>query len=317
MTPTEPNYARDILATILQRRDLGSDFIDWLIVNEEQFADYGTSNILEIYDVFSSDEEIAARILQHDLHGSWEIVDDWHNQFIGNKSEEGEAQHEGNIVKKYDKVWLAKLTTREELEEEGRLMGHCVGSYYKQVKDGNLEIYSLRNSSGPHVTFEIQGSNTYQIKGKQNKPPIEKYLPITKYIIMDMGWNPLGIDFEGMGWGQTEEEVDYLRDMAIKYWKSNDMMKILDNGLNEIYPEIDRDIAERWAKLSGAPESFANKKLNFREKYPDLEKVWAQMLVDTGSEDIFFKYKLNEKYPGIEKEASRFDQINKLVSSNY
>ena len=94
-------------------------------------------------------------------------------------------------------------------------------------------------------------------------------------------------------------------------------MKIFNNGLNEIYPEIDRDIAERWAKLSGAPESFAVKKLNFREKYPDLEKVWAQMLIDTDSEDVFFKYKLNETYPEIKKEASRFEQINKLVSSNY
>jgi len=140
------------------------------------------------------------------------------------------------------------------------------------------------------------------------KKNVKRYNGTVEAEAIEVTWGDIDISNRRNQCRQTDTVEGHVSELAIS---------IFNNGLNEIYPEIDRDIAERWAKLSGAPESFAVKKLNFREKYPDLEKVWAQMLIDTDSEDVFFKYKLNETYPEIKKEASRFEQINKLVSSNY
>jgi len=45
------------------------------------------------------------------------------------------------------------------LKYEGDTMGHCVGGYCKDVRDGNTKIYSLRDARGePHVTVEVRPS---------------------------------------------------------------------------------------------------------------------------------------------------------------
>jgi len=59
---------------------------------------------------------------------------------------------------------------------EGNLMGHCVGSYKRQVSEGTSEIYSLRDSkNNPHVTIEVRHGKISQLYGKSNKMPVEKY----------------------------------------------------------------------------------------------------------------------------------------------
>jgi hypothetical protein len=43
------------------------------------------------------------------------------------------------------------------LKYEGDTMGHCVGGYCQDVRDGNTKIYSLRDAKGePHVTVEVR-----------------------------------------------------------------------------------------------------------------------------------------------------------------
>lgn len=45
---------------------------------------------------------------------------------------------------------------RQGLDAEGRMMGHCVGSYCEQVKRDGTRILSLRDKTGkPHVTLEV------------------------------------------------------------------------------------------------------------------------------------------------------------------
>jgi len=71
--------------------------------------------------------------------------------------------------------WL-KLTSRESLDREGKLMGHCVGSYYEKVAEEGTEIYSLRDPKNePHCTIEVTDREIQQIKGKQNKEVVSKY----------------------------------------------------------------------------------------------------------------------------------------------
>lgn len=82
----------------------------------------------------------------------------------------------------------------DALKHETDTMGHCVGGYCEIVRNGESRIFSLRDPNGmSHVTIEVQDYNPraygessvpekptwyiYQIKGKQNKPPIDKYIP--------------------------------------------------------------------------------------------------------------------------------------------
>jgi hypothetical protein len=62
--------------------------------------------------------------------------------------------------------------------KEGEQMGHCGKGMY----GGNL--YSLRDPSGkPHVTIEKLDDILYQIKGKENDFPVDKYWPYIKYFL--------------------------------------------------------------------------------------------------------------------------------------
>jgi hypothetical protein len=68
------------------------------------------------------------------------------------------------VVKQYDQgyKWLElhdkadAKKTEEALDYEGRVMGHCVGSYCPEVLEGKTQIFSLRDAKGePHVTIEV------------------------------------------------------------------------------------------------------------------------------------------------------------------
>ncbi len=79
-----------------------------------------------------------------------------------------------------------QLMTSEALDFESEYMGHCVGKggYDSGVQDGSIEIYSIRDEHGePHATLEVCGKEVHQIKGKQNKAPIRKYVPAIKHFV--------------------------------------------------------------------------------------------------------------------------------------
>ena len=63
-----------------------------------------------------------------------------------------------------------QLLTPAALDFESEYMGHCVGKggYDSGVKNGSIEIYSIRDERGePHATLEVRGKEVHQVKGKQ------------------------------------------------------------------------------------------------------------------------------------------------------
>ena len=77
---------------------------------------------------------------------------------------------------------------QKQLKYEGDTMGHCVGGYCNDVLSGVARIFSLRDAKGePHVTIEVTptdvGDVIQQIKGKQNLPPKDEYLPFVQDFI--------------------------------------------------------------------------------------------------------------------------------------
>jgi len=103
------------------------------------------------------------------------------------------------IMELPNNTFAYRLLTPKALDFESDNMGHCVGrGYYDEdVKNGITEIYSIRDERGePHITFEIRKNNKHdepgyieQCKGKENKRPVDKYVPAIIELIHKYKWN--------------------------------------------------------------------------------------------------------------------------------
>jgi hypothetical protein len=83
---------------------------------------------------------------------------------------------------------MVRLLTVESLDRESVGMGHCIGqgSYDKTLKDGSRQFFSLRDCKNqPHATLEVDTKehSVLQCQGKENKPPVERYLPYLQQFI--------------------------------------------------------------------------------------------------------------------------------------
>ena len=102
-----------------------------------------------------------------------------------------------------------RLTTPEALDFESEYMGHCVGKggYDKGVKDGNIQIYSIRDKNGePHATFKVRDNEVHQCKGKGNKAPVAKYRPAVQEFVRQKRF---GISGDKMNIGLIQQDGKY------------------------------------------------------------------------------------------------------------
>ena len=106
-------------------------------------------------------------------------VKEWEESFAKQKA----GNEDGiELIHKYsDGFSWVRVFGKDSLNREGKLMNHCVGSYYNEVKNNKTSIYSLRDKSNkPHCTIEIRKGKIEQIKGNSNKSIKQQY---RKYII--------------------------------------------------------------------------------------------------------------------------------------
>jgi hypothetical protein len=140
------------------------------------------------------------------------------------------------IMEYEDGVHVAELLTAKALAAEGSTMGHCVGGYWRRVQSGDTRIVSVRDRNAqPHVTIELgrpprlcleDGTElnvdrepslgrdelaevagewmAVQIRGKQNKPPVEKWQSFVDRYLSDMRmvWSEFGRTLGGRGTGR-------------------------------------------------------------------------------------------------------------------
>lgn len=177
--------SKDAVAALLQR---ASDTIDWL-----ESLDDSDRRIKRI-DRMSWEEAEAQSQVWHDSLSKASTVSDVMEGVQKTMDLPGGA-------------FIAELNTFKALQNEGNLMQHCVGGYWKRVENGSVKIFSLRDAGGmPHATIELNrmraiqandggllytnkmlmnGMNfvelttipwhAVQIRGKQNNLPIKKY----------------------------------------------------------------------------------------------------------------------------------------------
>jgi hypothetical protein len=78
---------------------------------------------------------------------------------------------------------IVRLMSAGALRRESDVMQHCVGEggYTEGVRTGKIRIMSLRDPAGnPHATLEVDPAEMVvrQLRGKQNKMPIRKYMDL-------------------------------------------------------------------------------------------------------------------------------------------
>lgn len=103
--------------------------------------------------------------------------------------------------------WVYLLNDKAK-QVEGDVMGHCVGrgGYSK------ADIYSLFDSKNrSHVTIEANDNNKEikQIKGKGNRAPIDKYLPVTIEFVADRIMNGYNVIADGENIGMIKYENEF------------------------------------------------------------------------------------------------------------
>lgn len=81
---------------------------------------------------------------------------------------------------------IIELLTPLSKDEEGTLMGHCVG----QGGYDNETILSLRDKDNkPHATMQVRDNTIQQLQGKQNTAVVEKYTKYLREFILSSGYD--------------------------------------------------------------------------------------------------------------------------------
>lgn len=216
--------------------------------------------VMEVIDWINywSEENPGSRI-NYTWEQAVQASQEWHKQLSRTAGQGTETfDDEGLIIfKEYsDGFKWVDVQSESCLNREGNQMGHCVGTYNKAVSNGTTRILSLRSPQNkPHVTVEVNDLNVNwwleqgktidpyqssfnfspsldgkvvgtinQIKGRQNKPPVPKYIPYVKDLIdtLPFDFTTYGkSDLETIGWYARDGKLVGLKDIAELFMKSS------------------------------------------------------------------------------------------------
>jgi hypothetical protein len=97
-------------------------------------------------------------LFRYTVPGAIEASRRWHDSLKGKAGYRETARQHGIVVARWpDGAVVERLVTPLQLEEEGDAMGHCVGGYWPDVREGRTSIYSYRDPAGvPQATLEIR-----------------------------------------------------------------------------------------------------------------------------------------------------------------
>ncbi|MGZ8924325.1 MAG: PcfJ domain-containing protein [Nitrososphaeraceae archaeon] len=146
-----------------------------------------------IMDIKSPDNNIVVRARQ-ELHGlnkvqNMEILNQKANHYFAIGSKQQARDTEGMTAEQQYQDWIwYKLDTPEAFQREGKILQNCIGTHWTHQKciAQNNTIYVLRTPSNESVVaIRVEGKDIIEIKGKNNKPPVEKYMPYVFSFVKD------------------------------------------------------------------------------------------------------------------------------------
>lgn len=132
--------------------------------------------------------------------------------------------------------WLLLLDA-EAYKREGKTLQNCIGSFWtrEKAKREGKEIVVLRGpSNDSHVAARIDnaGHSIEEMKGKNNAPPVEKYMPYVIHFVNNMNLKLSGsaeYDFQRAGYLYLQDKL-YSRESAIKEFIKTVKIADVDGG---------------------------------------------------------------------------------------
>lgn len=183
--------------------DLPEDVVDEIGHTVDYFATLEPNDLRKIY-------KEPYRVIK-------QKVQEWDRELAASATDSGKEDVEKKklvlnkdykVVKQAGGMKWVKLLTPESKDVEGEFMGHCVGGAGYENKD----IYSLWDSKNrSHVTIEADDNKKtiQQIKGKQNREPNEKYLPVSIDFVANAMLQGYKIQGDGENVGMIKHNTDY------------------------------------------------------------------------------------------------------------
>jgi hypothetical protein len=129
---------------------------------------------------------------------------------------------------------------------EGKVLQNCIGKHYTQQsaeRDG-LQIYILKDPTGESVVgVRAKGRDLLEVKGKQNNPPVSKYMPPVQQLINHFKFIPTtsGLsDITNTGYFYHEGLL-YSRPQAIKTFLQVTAVGKTESGISvdSVYSDVD------------------------------------------------------------------------------
>lgn len=202
----------------------------------------------------------------------------WHKSLLEKSEKLKEYGGNPNDIEKimdgYNGNTWNYITSKEGLEFEGNVMGHCVGGY--TYKDKN--IITLRDKNNvAHVTIELNGNHIVQIQGKGNSAIHSRYSDDVSKLINELELSIDFINIEGVTIIKNHSKNNYAfnqNDKLIHYIQKNindDMeffSKVELSYRDQIYLEIpdiidtDYDDETLYTTIKDLPKNVVNKILN-------------------------------------------------------
>ena len=124
-------------------------------------------------DIAAKQPELLSRFRTLSIDGAQNVIDEFYARQAKDVVPTGEGEEP--IIQYRDGSRWVRLTSEAALKYEGSQMGHCVGGY----RIGNGEFYSFRDPRNQsHVTIHAHGKSLDQVKGKGNREPVSRYMPM-------------------------------------------------------------------------------------------------------------------------------------------
>jgi hypothetical protein len=187
-----------------------------------------------------------------------EHAEQWHREMAERNARQADQGDDikglVEVMKFKDDFRWVQLKSAKALKREGTLMQHCVGEggYTGAVKSGRTRIYSLRDPQNqPHCTIEVESRQVNQVKGKQNKAPVEKYVAYVRVFLQALKLPVFGAatDLRHAGLIQRETgDIEALRRTREEVTLSDGAVAIIDT-VEDDEPSVrvrrrDHDIAQ-------------------------------------------------------------------------
>jgi hypothetical protein len=174
-----------------------------------------------------------AQLASYDMATAKAASDKWHEEQAAQGA--GQGYQDKLVVYTFANGWtIQEVRTENDLEVEGNLMGHCVGSYCNYVARGDSAIFSLRDQKNePHVTIEVKPPSAHEPEDQLltdtdvgYDPSKEQYKPYTTPMPNDEAqWEIVQIQGKS-----NAEPVDAYKKMIREWFESLGPKNITQQG---------------------------------------------------------------------------------------